>query len=400
MKMSHPGTQASAALPEPDAAAQAHSARVTARLRREIEAGGGHITFARYMQLALYEPGLGYYSAGSYKFGPAGDFITAPELSPLFSRCVARQCEQVLQACGGDILEFGAGSGAMARDVLAALEAAGRLPGRYLIVEVSGELRERQRAALTAAVPHLADRVRWLDAPPESGFTGVMLANEVLDAFPVHRFSIGADGRAREDYVTWDGAAFAWRSGPLSDAAVGRALAAMDAAIGLASLGTGYRAEIGLLAGAWINAAARTLSRGLLLIIDYGFPRAEYYHPQRRDGTLMCHYRHRAHADPFLWPGLQDITAHVDFTAVAEAAVAADLAVAGYTNQANFLLATGLEDAVAADADPAALLAVAQQIRRLTLPQGMGELFKAMALTRGLDVAPRGFRLRDYRGRL
>lgn len=396
-----PGAGGPVPLPAPDAAARNHGRLVEERIRRDIEAGGGRVTFARFMELALYAPGLGYYSAGLHKFGRDGDYITAPELSPLFSRCVARQCAQVLGEGAADVLEFGAGSGVMARDVLYELEALQRMPRRYFILEVSADLRRRQRDTLAHAAPRFLERVQWLERLPEEGFAGVMLANEVLDAFPVHRFYIDERGRAGEQYVGWEDGRFVWRRGPLSSSRLEERLQHVDEAVGLAALGAGYTSEIGLAATGWAAAAARCLKRGLVLIIDYGYPRAEYYHPQRRDGTLTCHYRHHHHADPLILAGLQDITTHVEFTAVAESAAAGGLTVAGYTNQANFLLAAGIAGMGGAESGDAAVqYETAQQIKRLTVPQEMGEIFKVMALTRGLDTPLLGFALRDYRGRL
>jgi SAM-dependent MidA family methyltransferase len=392
----------SSRLPTPDPQALEHVRRVTGRIHEEIRSAGGRITFARYMALALYEPGLGYYSAGASKFGRAGDYVTAPELSSLFSRCVARQCAQVLAAGGRDILEFGAGTGAMARDIMTALAAAGRPPDNYFILEVSAELRRRQRETLEQGCPGQMARVHWLDRLPVGDFTGVVLANEVLDAFPVHRFQVKQDGEAGECFVRRSGAGFDWETGSPSSAELREAVAAVDRDVGLAALGPGYTSEVCLLLPGWLLGIAGVLRRGAVLLFDYGYPRREYYHPQRRDGTLACHYRHHRHADPFVYPGLQDITAHVDFTAVAQAAQAAGLDVAGYTNQANFLLATDLHEAASGASDGTArgTFEVAQQIKVLTLPQEMGELIKVMALTRGVDYPLQGFSLRDYRGRL
>ena len=398
----HDDAPSQSPLPAPDREALEHSQRVTQRIRREIESCGGRITFQRYMQSALYEPGLGYYSAGARKFGRDGDFVTAPELSPLFSRCVARQCTQVLAAGGRDILEFGAGSGVMAGDVLAALEAAGSLPDNYYILEVSAELRQRQRHTLEQAIPGQLARVHWLERLPEGDFEGVVLANEVLDAFPVHRFYMMDAGMAGEYYVTWDGNGFAWQQGPVSGPDVQAAIDAIDREVGLARLGRGYTSEVNVLLGHWMEGVSGFLKRGVVLTFDYGYPRREYYHPQRRDGTLMCHYRHHPHDNPLILSGLQDITAHVDFTAAAEAAHRAGLAVAGYTNQANFLMATGIHemDHAPSEGDAQCQFDAAQQIKVLTLPQEMGELVKVMALTRGVDFPLLGFSLRDYRGRL
>lgn len=387
-------------LPEPDADARAHGERVVALIRREIDGAGGMIPFARFMDLALYAPGLGYYSTGSVKLGPAGDFVTAPELSPLFARCLARQAREVLATLGGgSIVEAGAGSGVMACELLAELERLDALPEQYAILELSADLRARQQVLFAERIPHLLPRIAWLDRPPERCFTGIVLANELLDALPVHRI---VSGRDAEEYVCWRDDHFAWAEGPLSDAHLGLRLGALYGALGRGNFTTGYRIEINLAAEAWVASVAAALERGMILAIDYGYPRREYYHPERAGGTLMCHYRHRAHGDPLILAGLQDITAHIDFTALAEAAVAHGLSVSGYTTQAYFLLASGLDEIGASLADLPAVerMQLAQQIRRLTLPGEMGEKFKAIALTRGLDIPLTGFSLRDDRGRL
>ncbi len=386
-------------LPAPDAESMEVSRRLGELIRDEIEAGGGQISFVRYMELALYAPGLGYYSAGARKFGAEGDFVTAPEISPLFARCVACQCAQVLQALGGgDMLEAGAGSGVLACDVLQELERLDCLPRHYLILELSAELRARQQALIQQRIPHLSRRVVWLDAFPPTGFRGVMFANELLDAMPVHRFRLEDDG-ASELHVTWRNPGFTWRTGALSSAELNERVGALRAACDLAP---GFVGEASLNARAWVHSAAALLEAGLILLIDYGFPRRELYHPQRSSGTLLCHYRHRAHADPFLYPGLQDITTHVDFTSVAEAAHEAGLCVAGYTTQAHFLLSCGLAE-MAAELDAMgtqAQVQLAQQIKRLTLPDEMGEVFKVIALTRGMNAPLCGFALKDDRARL
>lgn len=383
-------------LPEPGPEARAHSRQLAGRIDRAIGEAGGCLPFDRFMALALYSPGLGYYSAGSRKFGEAGDFVTAPEISPLFSRTLARQVEEILRQVGGSVLEFGAGSGVMAADILLELDALGSLPERYFILEVSGELRERQQATLQARAPALADRVQWLDALPESGFRGVILANEVLDAMPVARFRLTEEAPV-ELCVSRDGEEFGWGTaapGPRLAGELARLAPALDA------LPAGYESEVNLAAADWVQSLGGFLEAGAALIIDYGFPRREYYHPQRMGGTLMCHYRHRAHPDPLILPGLQDITAHVDFTAVAEAALGAGLSVAGFTNQANFLLANGLAELAGQADDMRRQVELAGQIKKLTLPAEMGELFKVMALTRALGTPLRGFMLRDDRARL
>jgi SAM-dependent MidA family methyltransferase len=386
-------------LPSPTTEAAAHSARLTAYIRAELATRDGAIPFSRFMELALYAPGLGYYSAGTRKFGAAGDFITAPELSPLFSRCLVRQCAEVLSTGGGDILELGAGSGRMAAELLLELEHLTCLPNRYAILEVSGELRERQRQTLSACVPHLLKRVVWLNALPEPGFRGIILGNEILDAMPVERFRITPDG-PRPLHVAWEAGRFVWLVGP-EDEAVTRFVIALQDELGY-SLPAGYETEFNPHLRPWLQALAEILAAGVLLLIDYGYPRREYYHSQRTTGTLLCHYRHRAHADPLILPGLQDITANVDFTAVADAAASVGLTVTGYTSQSYFLLGCGLETLLA-EVDPDdthRYLELTRQVKLLTLPSEMGERFKAMALTRGIAMPLRGFRLFDERGRL
>lgn len=371
-------------LPAPDALA--HSRRLGEHVRAAIREAGGLIPFSRYMELVLYAPGLGYYSAGARKFGAAGDFITAPELSPLFSRCLARQCREILAALGsGSILELGAGSGVMAADMLLELQAIGSLPEEYLILEVSADLKERQRQTIASRATALASRVRWLDALPDA-FTGVIVGNEVLDALPVERFLRTHAGH--EQYCVQEaGEGFDWATRPAGDQ-LAATLAAFETTLPQ-PLAPGYVSELCLGAAPLVSSLAACLTRGALLLLDYGYPRNTYYHPERSMGTLMCHYRQRAHGDPFLYPGLQDITAHVDFTAVAEAGVSSGLELAGYTTQAHFLMALGI--AGMADAG----MKAAQQVKLLTLPEEMGERFKAVGFTKGLDVMLSGFALRD-----
>jgi len=381
------------ALPPPGAEEQAHSEQLACRVREEIMQAGDAIPFSRFMELALYAPGLGYYAAGRHKFGAAGDFVTAPELGPLFARCLARPCRQILEAlAGGEILEAGAGSGALAADLLLELESLGCLPTRYAILELSPELRVRQAETLMRRAPHLLPRVYWLDALP-AGFRGVVLANELLDAMPVERFHVGPDG-VRQLHVAWQNDRFAWVENP-AEAAIRDRVASL-------ALPPGYTSEINLRAEAWVRSMADVLQAGVLLLIDYGFPRAEFYHPQRTDGTLMCHYRHRAHDNPLILIGLQDITAHVDFTAIAAAGIGAGLRLLGYTSQAAFLIGCGLEQ-LAAESDPDNVrrhLELTQQIKKLTLPHEMGELYKVIALGRGVEEPLPGFTVQDRRGRL
>jgi SAM-dependent MidA family methyltransferase len=385
--------------PAPSAQAQAHSERLATLLRREIRDGGGAIPFSRYMELCLYSPGYGYYSAGSQKFGAAGDFVTSPEVSPLFGRCLAQTCSSVLTSLGGGrILEFGAGTGKLAVAMLAELERLGCLPERYLMLERSGELRARQRETLHRMAPRLVDCVAWLDGLPESDFRGVLLANEVLDAMPVERFRWNG-GSVERFFVECHGEAFDWcaRETHYPDLT-----AAVHRLVKDPGLLPGYVSEVNLQLAPWVTGIGGMLERGLVLFIDYGYPCREYYHPQHRSGTLMCHYRHRAHEDPFLWPGLQDITAHVDFTAVAEAGSAAGLDVLGYTSQAHFLLDCGLDRLLlaAGPADSAAYLRQVREAKTLILPGEMGERFKCIGLARGIDHPVPGFGSHDFRYRL
>lgn len=391
-------------LPAPDPAARAHGERVLGLIHHEIDAAGGCMDFARYMDLVLHAPGLGYYSAGSVKFGAAGDFITAPELSPLFGACLARQVAEVLDAMGGgEVMEIGAGSGALAVTLLAELERLGVAPERYLILETSAELRERQAANLRQAVPTMAERVVWLERLPDQGFRGVMLANELLDAMPVHRLVRNDEGALLEACVRREGAGLDWDFRAPVDARLTERVDTIVSALDHVVFDPGYCFEINLAMEGWLASAAAALERGMILLIDYGYSRREYYHPERRAGTLMCHYRHRAHDDPLILPGLQDITAHIDFTALAEAGWQCGLELCGYTTQAWFLFGCGLQDLASQRMSSASTLdaaKIAQQVQRLVLPGEMGEKFKVIAWRRGVAIAPSGFALRDERHRL
>jgi SAM-dependent MidA family methyltransferase len=388
-------------LPQPSADELAHSARLVEALRAEI-AASGPMPFARYMERCLYTPGLGYYSAGTTKFGAAGDFVTAPELGELFARCVVQAVAPALTSLGegADFLELGGGSGAFAETALRAMHEAGALPARYLILEPSADLRERQRARLAAALPaEVAARVHWLDQPPAEPWRGVLFANEVVDALPVARFAIH-DGAVQEEYVTLDADGRLVREDRPASSEVEGAVRALEQALG-EPFADGYRSELLPQLPAWIAAIAGTLQAGLMLLVDYGFARREYYAPARRDGTLMAHYRHRAHADPLYLPGLNDLTASVDFTALADAGVQAGFALVNYLPQSAFLMAAGLpqafEAAFAAAPDEAARYRLAQQVKRLTLPEQMGERFQAMLFVRGLDPLPLPEDLRSER---
>jgi SAM-dependent MidA family methyltransferase len=384
-----------AALPEPDAAGRAHSAQVVAAVRDAIVRAGGFLPLARYLDLVLYAPGLGYYVAGARKLGAAGDFVTAPELTPLFGASLATQVAAILAATRSrELVELGAGSGALAAQLLRALDEAQALPSAYRILEVSPELRERQRATLAQAVPGLLERVTWLDALPER-IGGAVVLNEVLDAIPPHVI-VRRDGAWFERGVVPDPPPLALADRPLHDARLVALAQARFPAEG------DYASEVNPAAEALVGGLGRRLAEGALLVIDYGFAQPEYYHPQRDEGTLVGHYRHRVHADPLLWPGLSDLTAHVDFTAIADAGERAGLHVAGYTSQAAFLLACGILDRLAAVGDPRSMAYVraAAAVQQLTSPAEMGELFKVLALARSDAIAWPGFALGDRSRRL
>ena len=384
-------------LPEPSPDARAASAALCALIAEEIAAAGGWIAFSRYMELALYAPGLGYYSGGARKFGAAGDFITAPELTPLFAQTVAAQAVQIMAASAARILEAGAGSGVMAAELLCELERRAALPERYLILELSGELRARQQTTLAERVPHLLDRVAWLDSLPQT-FSGLVLGNEVLDAMPAalvewrneHPGAAGVAEILERGVSLGEQGGFAWAERP--------AQGALLQAVQSLSVEAPCVSEIGLAARAWIAEWGRILERGALLLFDYGFPRREYYHPQRSRGTLMCHYRHHAHDDPLWWPGLNDITAHVDFTAIAEAGFEAGLEVLGYAGQAQFLFNCGITEMLGRlDNTDKASIAETRNAGKLISPNEMGELFKVIALGRGIKEPLLGFSRNDRR---
>jgi SAM-dependent MidA family methyltransferase len=381
------------ALPLPDEAARAHSDRVVTHIRDAIGAAGGFLPFSRYMELALYAPGLGYYVAGTRKFGPAGDFVTAPELSPLYGAALARQLAPILQATRGDIVELGAGSGALAASVLGALANLNCAPAAYRILEVSPALREEQRATIAARGAHVQQCVRWIDRLP-AVINGVVLMNEVLDAVPPAVIARRGDAWF-ERGVAWRDGALAWDERPLIDAkllAIARERFPPEG---------DYMSEVNPAAEALVATLGRRLASGALLIVDYGFPASEYYHPQRSEGTLVGHYRHRVHADPFLWPGLSDLTAHVDFTAIASAGARAGLQVKAFATQASFLLGCGILDLLRDAGPPDSLdyLRAASEVQKLLAPSEMGELFKVLLLARG-EVEWRSLALIDMARRL
>ena len=387
-------------LPQPDADALCHSERLLRLVHDEIECSGGALAFDRYMDLVLYAPGLGYYAAGSQKFGEHGDFITAPEVSPLFAQCLAQQVAQILgELPGGNVLEFGAGSGLLAADLLLELESIGILPSRYKILEVSPDLRQRQAAILQTKAPALLGRLEWLERLPNQPFRGVVLANEVIDAFPVQRFKIEED-KVLEQFVTVQDNDLKTVWGPVMSPGLETNLISLMQQRGPFS--DGYESEINPRIRPWLKSIGKFFQAGLLLLIDYGYSQKEYYHPQRRTGTLMCHYRHRAHDNPLILPGLQDITTHVDFTHVAESALDAGFSALGYTSQAFFLLGCGL-DRLIAESDPNQLtdhLVLMQGVKRLTLPSEMGEKFKVIGLGKGLIEPLVGFSMSNQLERL
>ena len=394
MSLSH--SRVESALPVPDREALAVSQELSTRIAAEIARHGGWLSFARYMEMALYEPGLGYYSNPGQVFGAAGDFVTAPELTPLFGATLARQVspwlkDPALVGSGQVVLEVGGGSGMLAAQLLNALDNVGHHEVRYLILELSAERREHQRQTLKSLAPGLMDRVGWLETFPES-FAGVVVANELLDAMPVQLFEWQADAEAelQEMGVTWVDGQFAWAPHP-ADAVLTETVAALRNRLGPegAQWHSPYRSEICPAQQAWMRTLADCMTAGVVLLLDYGFAAPEYYHPQRDQGTLMCHYRHRSHADPFLWPGLSDITAHVDFTALARAATAEGFSLVGYTSMAAFLLNAGLLDELAdLPREPESFwFAQAQAVQQLISEAEMGELFKVIAFEKNLREA-------------
>lgn len=377
-----PDSQNSLELPTPDAASAAHSLRVAEHIHGQIDAAGGSLSFAEFMHEALYAPGLGYYSAGARKFGPGGDFVTAPEVSPLFGAVLARQCASVLQQLAtGQILEIGAGSGALAVSLLQKLSALNALPDQYLILEVSADLRQRQEQKLRAELAHLADRVQWLDRLPEN-FTGVIVANEVADALPFERV-VRRDGVLEQFRVASDGESFHWCALAAPDLLC-KAVRKIEDDAGR-TFADDFVIEISPGLSNWIADLSMSLARGFIFLFDYGVTRREYYAPDRAEGWLRCHFRHRVHSNPLILPGIQDLTAWVDFTTIAEAAVASGLEVAGFVTQAHFMMHGGLVEEMAAfDNLPVVQgLELSRQVKLLTLPGEMGENFKCIGLDRG-----------------
>jgi SAM-dependent MidA family methyltransferase len=379
-------------LGKPDASASRHSAAVASYVRERIDKAGGVLPFDEYLEAVLYAPGLGYYAAGSRKFGPGGDFVTAPELGPLFGQCLAREAGPVLasveEAC---VLEFGAGSGALAVSLIEALSALDQLPKRYCILEISPDLRERQRKRLEPVANQLGLKIEWLERMPEEPLQGVILANEVVDAFPFTRFRV-VNGKPLRAGVCIDGDGLAWEW--IDD--LGDDESTMNIVRDY-QLTDGYISEICPRANAWMGALASALQQGIVLVIDYGFPAAEYYLPERSEGTLRCHYQHQAHNNPLIYPGIQDVTSHVNFSALADAGRESGLEVLGYTSQEAYLLGLGLLEFAAPQPndDEKQILKTAAEVKELILPSQMGEAFKVMAFGKQIDKPLQGFKLRD-----
>jgi len=378
-------------LPEPSPDALQHSQKLIDRICNEIEKNDGSIPFRRYMEMALYEPALGYYVAGTHKIGEQGDFITAPEISPLFSQCIANQCVEILQKTKGNILELGAGSGIMAVDILLELEKQNQLPAYYFILDLSPDLKQRQKENIIKKAPHLLNHVQWLTQLPDL-IDGIILGNEVLDAMPINVFT-QQNEQMFEHHVICENETLLEQLKPADDDLCNKVLN-----LHIPSEATPYTSEINPNLDGWFKSLDQSLQSGVVLLIDYGYTRKEYYLPERNKGTLICHYQHLVNEAPLHYPGLQDITANVDFTAVAESADKAGFDVAGFTPQAAFLANAGLENAFmqALDAtikgDPQEhQYKLAQQVRHLSLPSEMGEHFKCIALTKNYDEKLIGF---------
>ena len=389
-------------LPEPPQELKSLSEELSSLIRSKIDLSGP-IPFSEYMEMALYQPGLGYYSAGLQKFGGGGDFVTAPQMGDVFARCLAKQIEQLAAEIGDyEIIEAGAGSGALAADLLLSLQE-NHPPSRYRILERSAHLRQVQKETLQEKVPQWMKRISWLDQPPTENWHGVFLANEVIDALTVERFCIEQDG-IKQLRVSAQAEGFNWQKEPWPEQTLGKIQSLLS---GLENQpGAGFCSEINTNLPAWLQTVTASMQKGLAIFIDYGYTRRDYYRPQKFDGTLICHYQQRAFDDPFIWPGLVDISTSVDFTAVAEAAIDCGLEVCGYTTQAMFLLACGLDELLAGfeTLTERERLKLNNQVRSLTLPGEMGERFQVMALCRGLDDEfsenLRGFSFTDLRDRL
>jgi SAM-dependent MidA family methyltransferase len=376
-------------LPTPSVEAQKHSQQLITQIQKTINTQKGWISFAEFMRLALYAPGLGYYSAGSQKFGDSkkggGDFVTAPQISPLFAQTLSNQIAQVLNITHGNILELGAGTGKLAADILLTLVELGSVPAKYFILEVSDHLRQVQLETLQTKLPQdLVQRVEWLTELPSS-FNGVMIGNEVLDAIPVHIVHV-KEGGIYERGIVIEGEEFAWQDEVLSEPSL------LDAVSKL-NLPEDYVTEVCPAASGLIASLAHSLQQGIILMIDYGFAAREYYHPQRNQGTLMCHYQHYAHSDPLINVGLQDITAHVDFTSIAHAGVNHGLVLSGFCSQAQFLMNCGILELMSqvSPHDMARYAPLAAAAQKLLSPAEMGDLFKVIAFSKNIDEPLIGF---------
>ena len=397
------------ALAEPGDEAKKRSRLLTGCIEKACHQAGGWIPFSEFMNIALYQPGLGYYSGGLQKFGEKGDFITSPEVSALFGQCLANQLNEIFlnfRQLSEDrlfIIEFGAGSGVLASDILLQLEKLGALPEKYFILELSAELQHRQKQTIRQKAPQLHDRVEWLDHIPPDLSNAVVIANEVLDAMPVDCFRVSdtessagietlmvsvKDEKLISEYLLVENG--------LEEKV--RSIQQRSEMV----LADGYCSELNLAVTGWLSTIEKALDRAVILLIDYGYHEAEYYHPDRVTGTLMCYYQHKAHSDYFWWPGLQDITAFVNFSDVAYGAVDLGMHVSGYTTQAAFLLSNGLSDLHAEQVsdDIQQQITLSQQIKTLTLPSEMGDRFKVMALTKSYDEPLAGFSMLDLRNRL
>ena len=374
--------------------------QLTQKVKQLITNNDGALPFAHYMESVLYEPGLGYYMNGSPKFGVKGDFVTAPEMTPLFGQCLGHQLIPLLSQCDTPVIfELGAGTGQLAATLLTYLDTQDQLPDVYWILELSSVLKQRQIETLSNCCPHLLHRVQWLTQLPENDFEGVVIGNEVIDAIPAHRFR-WYEQHIIEMGVTTKDDRFAWRPCAVPDPMVIAAIDAIPDSL-KQQWCNGYTSEVRPLVEHWLAALSQPFRRGAMVWIDYGCCQADYYHPHQSDGTLMCYYRHHGHSDPFVYPGLQDITVSVDFTALAEAALACDLELLAYTSQAQFLLANKLESHyqafVAQNPNMAANQAL--HMRRLVMPDQMGERFKVMVMGRGI-AAPESLSMIDNRHRL
>ncbi len=389
-------------LPTPTPEALLFAQPLRDKICAEIDKQGGKINFPTFMEMALYTPNLGYYTSGKPIFGAEGDFVTAPELSPFFSRCLARQAQEVLSKLegNGDILEFGAGAGTMATDILRELETLNCLPNRYFISELSHSLRERQRAHIQSHAPHLLDRVCWIDELPHI-FSGVIFGNEIIDALPTHRVCFNKNQQHEELFVSHANGQLGWVADSIEEPALTKAANEIYAKFGQA-MPEHYETEININGNQWIQDLSQRLKEGVIFLIDYGFSDSELYRPERRNGSLTCHYKHCAHGDPLTHVGLQDITAHVDFTAIAEVAFDHGLSIAGYTTQTYFLMGCDLEDLLSElDVnDTKQFIAKTQPVKMLILPDEMGDLFKVIGLSKNFDHELKGFSVRNLLERL